>query len=157
MRRMTVKVTQECIDAGISRHRGDCAIAIAIREGNDMLGWVAVDRNDIAISDRQDQIRYKWQAPAAVRTFISQFDRDPSSVEPFQFNLDPDAAYLAQPMKRTPAIRRPRAAADTVELGQRYAGDPVETDNAGAAPKREPYNKGKRTSIRNLPQWTGAE
>ncbi len=107
MDRLTIRVTQEMIDIATQRHRGDCAVAIAIRLADDRLGWARVDRDQISISDRTDEVRRVWVTPARVRSFIDTFDLNRVAAQPFTFTLDPDVAFKVKPMVKTPPVPNP--------------------------------------------------
>lgn len=109
MERVTIQVSQEMIDEADQRHRGDCAIAIAIRVANGRLGWASVDRDNIKISDRDDGVRRTWVTPRAARTFIDTFDLNRNAARPFTFTLDPDDAHIVKAMKTRPPVIKHRS------------------------------------------------
>lgn len=128
MNRVTVNVTQECIDAAIQRDDANCAIAIAVRMLDpEMIGWVHVKDDDgtITFSVRNERLHYEIPMPSRAARWVTAFDQVGGKEQstPFNFILDPnaDGARITE-MKTTPpdAERKPRTpGASTREANQR--------------------------------------
>lgn len=88
-----VNVNRDMIDHALTQRSTLCAIALAIRDadvdGDFERPWIT--QNRIAFTNRRTDERYEFEAdqiPDEIKTWIDQFDRNPSKVKPFSFTLD---------------------------------------------------------------------
>lgn len=87
--KITIDVTQECIDKGIQEDVAYCPIALAIRGIMPPGTEICVLHEDVSIEKfREDEyIFLKGNFPLEITNFISAFDSG-YQVEPFSFELE---------------------------------------------------------------------
>lgn len=84
--RITVELTQEAIDDGISRDSGHCMFAEAIKASFPQAQKVSVDLQTMRFSDLAKGYRYTYLTPRIAQLALLNYDHG-TKPEPFSFQL----------------------------------------------------------------------
>ena len=109
MKSRTFKITQELIDAGIQKTKGQCAVALALTTRDDDLYRPYVTEDVIRVSDRFEEVRYEWTITGTpLSRWIKQWDEDAVSSRPMTFHLYPQDAKVSSITRYDPVSRARR-------------------------------------------------
>lgn len=82
---ISVKVTQNIIDAAIKCNKNKCMVADAVHKKYPLATHIWVDTSRITFT--VDGLRYYFIPPTSVKNFIMKYDKG-ESVKPFSFRTD---------------------------------------------------------------------
>lgn len=104
--KIRVTVTRNMIHWAVTESSTQCAIALALRDADPdgLFERPFVAQHRIAFTDRYTDHRYEWdedQIPEKLKSWIDQFDRDPSRCRPFTFTLDVSTARQVPVVHKT--------------------------------------------------------
>lgn len=104
--KIRVTVTRSMIHWAVTESSTQCAIALALRDADPdgLFERPFVTQHCMAFTDRYTDQRYKWDAdqiPEKLKSWIDQFDRDPTKCRPFSFTLETSKARVVPVIHRT--------------------------------------------------------
>lgn len=103
--KIRVTVTRNMIHWAVTQSSTQCAVALALRDADPdgLFERPFVSQDRIAFTDRYTDLRYSWFAdwiPEKLKSWLDQFDRDPSKCRPFSFTVDTTVAKVEQLKRR---------------------------------------------------------
>ena len=145
MRPTRVDIDQWAIDHGVQESATRCpgilAIQRAIPEAERVI--VHVD-GAVVLSHRGDDRRYEWPPNDELCLWLTEFDRDRQSVQPFSFTLDPADAVRVVPISH----RRPQPSGG---VHPATSGTTSQTAEPAAQPDDAPQEAASRSAAGTAP------
>ena len=105
-----ITVDRDNIDWAIQQSNTQCGIVLALIEMDDDIIYPRVTQDEIRFTSRKTGERYVYKTPPKAAKWIDEFDRNPNTVKPFNFELDLEHPEAVRPIRKISAPTRVRTA-----------------------------------------------